>query len=218
MRYDTLLLQRVLSIAGYDPGPIDGLPGPKTRNALLAFQQGHDLTPDGVIGPQTRKALRPYRLQMLMPLVREIAGYYQVDYLIILAMAQVESYYGFLLNSQGKGDNGHGHGLMQIDDRSWASILGARVWWEDAWAVSVGTWIYKDYWQIVARNNPHATPEQIDWATVAAYNCGPGRVKIPPNADFDSPAYWHAIDHYTWGHNHAQRGRQAWREILEIIG
>jgi hypothetical protein len=40
--------QRLLKDAGYDPGPADGLIGPKTRNAFAAFGEGHgiELTPE----------------------------------------------------------------------------------------------------------------------------------------------------------------------------
>ena len=50
-------LQKMLKDAGFDPGPLDGKFGPKTRAAVLAFQQGKGLQVDGVVGPQTRAAL-----------------------------------------------------------------------------------------------------------------------------------------------------------------
>lgn len=39
---------------------IDGVFGQKTKNALIKFQQDHDLIPDGICGPLTRKALVQY--------------------------------------------------------------------------------------------------------------------------------------------------------------
>lgn len=41
----------------------------------------------------------------------------------------------------GRGDNGHGHGLMQIDDRSWGNWLSKNAWWDPYVNVSfaVGT-------------------------------------------------------------------------------
>lgn len=49
--------QCLLEYLGYDPGPIDGLDGGKTRDAVKAFQAAEGLTVDGVAGAQTEKAL-----------------------------------------------------------------------------------------------------------------------------------------------------------------
>mgnify|MGYP000363989758 CR=1 FL=1 len=49
--------QERLAQLGYAPGGIDGIFGPRTRAAVLAFQAENDLHTDGVIGPQTRAKL-----------------------------------------------------------------------------------------------------------------------------------------------------------------
>jgi peptidoglycan hydrolase-like protein with peptidoglycan-binding domain len=46
-------LQTKLKAAGFDPGPIDGSFGPKTKTALLAFQRANGLVADGICGPKT---------------------------------------------------------------------------------------------------------------------------------------------------------------------
>lgn len=57
--YMTVLeIQTALAILGYDPGPLDGKDGPKTRAAVKAFQADRGLVVDGAVGPQTAKALR----------------------------------------------------------------------------------------------------------------------------------------------------------------
>lgn len=48
-----LELQRALQSKGFDPGPVDGIAGPKTRSAVRAFQAKHGLEPDGIAGPKT---------------------------------------------------------------------------------------------------------------------------------------------------------------------
>ncbi len=50
-------LQVAVRAHGVDPGPIDGVAGPRTRGALVSFQRRHGLVPDGKLGPATRKAL-----------------------------------------------------------------------------------------------------------------------------------------------------------------
>lgn len=50
-------LQDQLGGLGYFAGRVDGIFGPRTREAVLAFQADHDLDTDGVVGPQTWAAL-----------------------------------------------------------------------------------------------------------------------------------------------------------------
>lgn len=50
-------IQRALQARGYDPGPIDGDPGPRTIAAAMAFQRAAGLVPDGIAGPLTQRAL-----------------------------------------------------------------------------------------------------------------------------------------------------------------
>jgi peptidoglycan hydrolase-like protein with peptidoglycan-binding domain len=58
--YDTLkgaelirLVQIFLKESGFDPGPIDGVLGPKTREAIKRFQIKKELKPTGEIDEQT---------------------------------------------------------------------------------------------------------------------------------------------------------------------
>jgi peptidoglycan hydrolase-like protein with peptidoglycan-binding domain len=54
---DVAALQVAVREAGFDPGPIDGITGPRTRGAVRRFQRRSGLVVDGIAGPQTRQAL-----------------------------------------------------------------------------------------------------------------------------------------------------------------
>lgn len=51
-------IQRRLAALGYDPGPPDGVIGPRTQSALAAFQSDRGLPPTGLIDGPTIAALR----------------------------------------------------------------------------------------------------------------------------------------------------------------
>jgi hypothetical protein len=46
-------LQRLLIERGFDPGVVDGIFGPNTKRAVVAFQINNGLDPDGIVGPLT---------------------------------------------------------------------------------------------------------------------------------------------------------------------
>lgn len=50
-------IQEALVNFGYQPGPIDGICGPQTKAAIVAFQQDRGLTADGLVGPITQSFL-----------------------------------------------------------------------------------------------------------------------------------------------------------------
>ena len=55
---DVLTLQTTLKQLGFDPNGVDGIFGPGTQAAVIAFQKAKELTPDGICGPNTMAALQ----------------------------------------------------------------------------------------------------------------------------------------------------------------
>ncbi|HHV41966.1 MAG TPA: hypothetical protein GXX72_03860 [Clostridiaceae bacterium] len=54
---DVTYLQQQLAAKGHNPGTIDGIFGPKTRDAVLAFQRAVGIGVDGIVGPETWGAI-----------------------------------------------------------------------------------------------------------------------------------------------------------------
>lgn len=52
-----LELQRALLAKGFNPGPLDGVAGARTRKAIREFQKANGLTVDGIAGPKTMAKL-----------------------------------------------------------------------------------------------------------------------------------------------------------------
>lgn len=52
-------IQMRLVELGYDPGPVDGQIGKKTKTAIMEFQADHGLVPDGLVGSKTLAKLSP---------------------------------------------------------------------------------------------------------------------------------------------------------------
>ncbi len=59
---EVMEIQALLKKIGYDPGPIDGIYGQKTKEAVEAFQRDNNLAVDGIIGPQTFDKMEPLLL------------------------------------------------------------------------------------------------------------------------------------------------------------
>ncbi|MCK5160236.1 MAG: peptidoglycan-binding protein [Candidatus Aureabacteria bacterium] len=57
---DTRNIQILLKKAGFNPGPIDGIKGPKTRAAIRKFQGQNNLKPTGVVDGKAWKKLKRF--------------------------------------------------------------------------------------------------------------------------------------------------------------
>lgn len=57
-REEIVQVQIDLKLKGFDPGPVDGIMGPNTESAIVAFKRSHGLRPRPYIGPITMKKLK----------------------------------------------------------------------------------------------------------------------------------------------------------------
>jgi peptidoglycan hydrolase-like protein with peptidoglycan-binding domain len=55
---DVTEIQNALRAKGFNPGPADGVFGPGTKAAVIAFQEANGLVVDGIVGPLTLNKLR----------------------------------------------------------------------------------------------------------------------------------------------------------------
>lgn len=62
---DVAQWQRFLASKEFKPGSIDGVFGAATQKATIAFQEAHQLVPDGSVGPATRAAAQDMGLKMI---------------------------------------------------------------------------------------------------------------------------------------------------------
>lgn len=69
-------MQQILKQFGYYPGPVDGVFGPQTKQAVKTFQQDSGISQDGIFGPITQAKLiewqeNPLKAQMNDPIVKD---------------------------------------------------------------------------------------------------------------------------------------------------
>ena len=62
---DVHLLQLALERSGFDPGPVDGIYGSRTTEAVQAYQQSRSLPVDGVVGSGTWARLSTKKMRGL---------------------------------------------------------------------------------------------------------------------------------------------------------
>jgi len=99
-----------------------------------ALQAGKDLAFKASLSSQAR----PYS-DVILRVARETG----MDPFLIYALGQRESRWGAALSADMTGDGGHGRGIMQIDDRSFANWLATNNWRDPYTNVRKGAEILK---------------------------------------------------------------------------
>lgn len=124
----------------------------------------------------------PPRISQWWLHLKDAAKAHGVDVFLLAAIMDRESCGGRTLTPEGPtgtGDNGHGRGLMQIDDRSHEEFIEqvlptGKPAWQDAWTnIAMGAQILAHALERF-KNFPDCPDPEI--AAVAAYNAGEGVV------------------------------------------
>lgn len=118
---------------------------------------------------------------------------------VLAAIDSRESRFGLLLDADGLGDAGHGHGEMQIDDRSHETFCSNGGWKDLAASLAyVHRNVIIPSYNYLANRFGYFGANYVNlfWGVVAAYNCGAGNVaKAVANGD--------DVDSRTTGHDYS---------------
>jgi uncharacterized protein (TIGR02594 family) len=133
---------------------------------------------------------------------------------VLMAIDSRESRFGLLLDENGLGDHGHGHGEMQIDDRSHKAFCASGRWQDLAASleyvhenVIIPSFNYLgDYFELVGEDY-----ERLFWAAIAGYNAGPGNVRKALEAGADP-------DSVTTGRDYSRDVRAKAAAFKEVLG
>lgn len=233
LRDDVKKLQELLGLEA------DGLFGPNTEKAVIAFQREKKLEADGIVGPRTwatlmgeeptpkgafHTTITPDNRSMArqfavidsdyMPFVLQAAKDAGVPPSVICGIGSRETEWGLSKaldkpGPGGKGDGGHGRGLMQIDDRYHAFARTGR--WDDAEAnILYAAKVLNTSRNYIKGRFP-LTGDHLLRAAVAGYNCGPGNVSKALKRGLD-------VDFYTTGRNYGTDvlSRAGWFQLKGV--
>lgn len=217
-------LQRLLKIGGHDV-EVDGLYGPATERAVEHVQKAAGIERDGIVGFRTWSALRGEEIPTIefeyatsiphnsrahlkilkaaeeyRPIIEKVATRINVLPSIIVGIGSRETGWGTSRyldkpGPEGRGDFGHGHGLMQIDDRSHTDFLRTKDWRDPEDNIGYGGEVLARSLRYVA-NNTSLTDLMLLRGGIAGYNCGPARVARAVRRG-------RGVDYYTTGRNYS---------------
>ena len=225
-------LQTLLKNYGYRV-EIDGQFGPYTESVLKLFQASKGMISDGVAGPQTWAALlnksQPADLDLafqtryakwdkaLLDQLEEVKKYeaviykvaqaYELPPSVLAGMGSRASAWGLSISPpgpEGIGNDGHGRGLMQIDERWHVPFVQSGKWVEAEENIIYAAAVLKNAIEYITKKLGWPMGFRLLKAGIAGYNCGPNRVLQALQNGQDE-------DYFTTGRNYAQ-------DVLERAG
>ena len=140
-------------------------------NSITDLIEGGSVT--GAVDLATFTARLPVAGQQYAPIFWRVGQENNINPAILAAICERETNYGTahglsVQGPTGTGDAGHGHGLMQIDDRSWAPWLAKNDWTDPYTNITKGAEILKGKIRTLAGNAAitGASPSKTDGTTV----------------------------------------------------
>jgi len=126
--------------------------------------------------------------------ILRIAADSGVSPLLVYGIGHTESGWGIYLDSNQTGDNGHGHGIFQIDDRTWGDWINSNNW-QDPYTNGIQG-------MAILTQNGQGIYQAVDptvalATTIASYNTGP--------ANAENGAAAGNPDQHTTGGDYSQR-------------
>jgi hypothetical protein len=133
------------------------------------------------------------RVNALKPAIMAVAHSKNIDPALLAGMMSRETRVGLLLDRRGIGDNGHGYGVLQINNRSFGKQL-KRVNWRDPrvnmeLAADILDSFARDLEERAAALRLTPTSDELFRWTISAYNTGPERALSGFMRHHDSDAY-----------------------------
>jgi soluble lytic murein transglycosylase-like protein len=101
--------------------------------AVVAGAVGAGLLVASSKGPAWLVRILPQSGKPYAGALSRAAAKWDVDVVLLAAVIEQESMHGELLKPKGPGglgDKGHGHGVGQIDNRTWGAWLRSARWWD----------------------------------------------------------------------------------------
>lgn len=132
-------------------------------------------------------------------IISEVSTRYGIQASIIAAIGSRESDWGLGLTPpgpEGTGDQGHGRGLLQIDDRWHPDFIASGKWSNARENLIYGGALIKSFWDFFTTKGAMPKNSTSLRASIAAYNAGPRRVLEGFQAGED-------LDFFTTGRNYS---------------
>lgn len=183
----------------HKPKPLSGNHAKSSHHDKSAANSNarlHHMSPGHLPGSIETAGLRKHLAEKYQADAIKLGKKHHVPPALILALMSRESGFGTLLDANGRGDHGHGYGILQVDVGTIAHPKGGPYSYEH---LDQAMGIFDSKLQQIKVEHPGWTSDQQLAGAVSAYNQGAGNVWTQPS----DAAGWARMDSTTTGHNYS---------------